>query len=60
MFLPEKLVPEDKVSRPNSITRLKQTLIFEWCVIRCGYEKGEQKDMCVNYIGLPARNLLRT
>ena len=48
-----------KQSRPNSINYLKQTPIFEWCVLRCGSKNGHQKDiMHFKEIGLRAQNLL--
>ena len=31
---------------PSLITYLKQTPIFEWCVVRCGSKNGHQKGIC--------------
>jgi hypothetical protein len=47
-----------KISRPNSITYLNQTPLFEWRVIRCESKDGHQKDMCSEEIELHAPNLL--
>jgi hypothetical protein len=47
-----------KISRPNSITYLNQTPLFEWCVIRCESKDGHQKDMCSEEIELHAPYLL--
>ena len=35
-----------KISRPDSITYLNCTHIFEWCVVRCG-TKMDIKKTCV-------------
>ena len=36
---------EAQVSRPNLLTYLNRTPIFEWCMVRCGCKNGHQKDM---------------
>jgi hypothetical protein len=51
--------PLHKVNRLNSFARLKRTLIFKWCMIRCGSKNGHQKHIiCLDEIGLHAHNLL--
>ena len=52
LFTPE-------VSRDDSVTHLKQTPIFEWCVVGCGSQHRHQEDiMYLKEIGLHAQNLL--
>ena len=46
------------VSRPNLVTCLEWTPIFEWCVIRCESQNKHQKDMFYKIIRLCAHNLL--
>ena len=42
-----------KVSKPNSVTCLKQTPIVEMCVGRCGSKNGHQEGIaCLKEIGL--------
>jgi hypothetical protein len=36
---------DGKVSGPNSVTNLKWTPIFDWCVVRCGSENKQQKEI---------------
>ena len=36
---------QTQVNRPNSLTYLNQTPIFERCVVRCGSKNGQQKDI---------------
>ena len=48
----------NEVSRPNSVTYIKWTPIFEWCGISCGFKKRTPKDICLKEIGLCVRNLL--
>ena len=38
--------------------RLKHTLVFEWCVIKCGCKNIHQKDMRLKEIRLHAHRLL--
>ena len=33
----------NEVSRPNSVTYIKWTPIFEWCGISCGFKSGHKK-----------------
>ena len=49
LFHPSECV-ESK--RPNLITHLNRTPIFEWHVVRCGSKNGHPKDMCFREIGL--------
>ena len=46
-----------KVSIPNAIAHLKWTLIFQWCVIRCGSRNKHQTYMCIQELGLHASHL---
>lgn len=46
-----------KVSGCKSIAHLKYTLIFEWCLIKCGFKNGHAKDMCLTKIELCVQNL---
>jgi hypothetical protein len=44
---------------PNSTTYLNWTLIFEWCVVRCGSKNGHQNDvMCLKGNELRAHNFV--
>ena len=45
-----------QTSGSNSNCPLKQTLIFEWCVIICEFRNTYQKDMCLTKIGLRIQN----
>ena len=47
-----------KVGNPNSITILNQKPILEWYVVRCGSNKGYQKDMWLKEIGLHAQSII--
>ena len=47
-----------KVCKPNPTTHLKQTPIFEWCVVTCGSKNEHQKSICLKDIGICAQNLL--
>jgi hypothetical protein len=47
-----------KVSRPNSVTYLNGTPIFEWWVVRCRSKNKYQKDMCLKEARLCAQILL--
>lgn len=46
------------VSKSNSVTHLKQTPKFKWCVVRCGYKNGHHKDMCLKETGLCVQKLV--
>ena len=47
-----------KVSRPNLVTYLTQTPLFEWCALRCGSKNSHQKAiMSSKEISLCAENL---
>ena len=40
---------------------LNNTLVFEWCVVRCGSKNGHQKGiMCFKEIGLHVQTLVTT
>ena len=47
-----------KVDVLNAATYLNQIHIFEWYVVRCDFENGFQKDICLKEIGLCAQNML--
>ena len=34
----KQMETQNKVSRPDAVTHLEQTPIFEWCVVICGTE----------------------
>ena len=42
---------------PNTVTYLNQIPIFEWYVVRCGFQNGCHKYMCLKEIGLFAQNV---
>jgi hypothetical protein len=43
---------------PDSNISIIRTLIFEWYVVRCGSENGQQKYICSKQIGLCAQDML--
>ena len=47
-----------KVVVPTSNTTIIWTPIVEWYVVRCVSKNGQQKERCVNEIGLHAQNML--
>ena len=49
-----------KGSQPNSIEGLKQTPIFEWHMVRCGYIHGQPKDMFRKHTDLHAQKFVCT
>jgi hypothetical protein len=41
-----------KVDGPKAITYLNQTIVFEWCVVRCIFSYIHQKGMSSKEIGI--------
>jgi hypothetical protein len=46
------------VDNPSSVTFVIYTLIFQWCVVKCGSKNIHQKAMCFKEIGLRAKNMI--
>lgn len=42
------------VSWPKLVNYLNWTPIFEFCVVRCGFKKEHQRDVCLKETGLHA------
>ena len=53
-----KFVEYLKVDVPNSNRTTMWTSIFEWEVVDCRSKNEQQKDMCLEEIGLCAQNML--
>ena len=47
-----------RVSGPGSVTNLKWTSVFGWCMVGCGSKNGYQVDICLEETRLCVQNML--